>query len=362
MTDLWKPEEQVMFSLRDLYQRYGYTQFKMSKFEPYDLYMRNKEFLVSEGVITFTDTDGTLMALKPDVTLSIVKNYRNAPLQKVCYSENVYRIAGASKSYREIMQTGLECMGEVGTYEISEVILLALRSLQTVTPKFMLDLSHMDILDDILAATDLTNAQAEDARGLIADKNEDALIALCSSLPNSQTETLIRLLRISGTMEEAIPVLEQLTNSPAITDLKQLSAVLSQQGFAQRVCLDFSIISDRHYYNGFVFRGYAEGIPESILSGGQYDLLMKKMGKKAKGIGFAVYLDQLELLHHRSKSYDIDTVLLYTASDDLQQLNTFAQPLSETGVLLLKEKPQNIRYRRLMCIRNGRLEELENHG
>lgn len=76
---------------------------KMSKFESYDLYMQNKEFLVSDGVITFTDTDGTLMALKPDVTLSIVKNYRaHQPLQKVCYNENVYRIGGASKSYREI--------------------------------------------------------------------------------------------------------------------------------------------------------------------------------------------------------------------------------------------------------------------
>lgn len=362
MSDLRKPEEQVMFSLRGLYQRYGYAQFKMSKFEAYDLYMKNKEFLVSEGVITFTDTDGTLMALKPDVTLSIVKNYRSAPLQKVCYSENVYRIAGASRSYREIMQTGLECMGRVGLYEICEVILLALQSLQTITPSFMLDLSHMDILDAVLASTGLSESQMEEAAGLIAEKNEDGLTALCSSLPAEQTERLLNLLRISAPLPQALPMLKALTDAPALAELEQLSAVLSARGLAEKVHLDFSIISDRHYYNGFVFRGYAEGIPESILSGGQYDRLMQKLGKPAKGIGFAVYLDQLELLDRRSKSFDIDTVLLYEAGDDLIALTEAAAGLSEAGVLLLQEAPEQLRYRRLLRRKNGRLEELENNG
>ena len=62
-------QEKVIFSLRGLYRSYGYTQYKMSKFEEYDLYANNKDFLISDRVITFTDTNGKLMALKPDVTL-----------------------------------------------------------------------------------------------------------------------------------------------------------------------------------------------------------------------------------------------------------------------------------------------------
>lgn len=38
------------------------------------LYAANKSFLLGENVPTFTDLDGRLMALKPDVTLSIAKN------------------------------------------------------------------------------------------------------------------------------------------------------------------------------------------------------------------------------------------------------------------------------------------------
>ena len=69
--------EKMTFSLRSLYEQYGYARYKMSKFEEYDLYARNKDFLISDSVITFTDTNGRLMALKPDVTLSIVKNSKD---------------------------------------------------------------------------------------------------------------------------------------------------------------------------------------------------------------------------------------------------------------------------------------------
>ena len=65
-----------------VFESYGYRQFRMSKFEEYDLYVRNKDFLLSDKIITFNDTNGKLMALKPDVTLSIIKNsLRRAPSQ-----------------------------------------------------------------------------------------------------------------------------------------------------------------------------------------------------------------------------------------------------------------------------------------
>ena len=71
-----KSDERAVYELRSLYREYGYTQYKMSKFEEYDLYSENKDFLVSDGVITFNDTNGKLLALKPDVTLSTLKTKR----------------------------------------------------------------------------------------------------------------------------------------------------------------------------------------------------------------------------------------------------------------------------------------------
>ena len=98
--------EQIMYRLRGLYERYGYRRFKMSKFEEYDLYVRNKDFLVSDRMITFTDARGILMALKPDVTLSIIKNTRaeEAGPRKVYYNESVYRSGQGEETFQEIMR------------------------------------------------------------------------------------------------------------------------------------------------------------------------------------------------------------------------------------------------------------------
>ena len=125
-----KPEERAVFALRELYRGYGYLPFKMSKFEEYDLYVRNKDFLVSDRVITFTDMGGKLLALKPDVTLSIIKNGEDRPgeKQKVCYNENVYRVSGSTHHFKEILQTGLECIGDLDSYDICEVVTLAAAS------------------------------------------------------------------------------------------------------------------------------------------------------------------------------------------------------------------------------------------
>ena len=57
MTEIILKEERIAFALRSLYKKYGYLPYKMSKFEEYDLYVSNKEFLMGEDMITFNDTE-----------------------------------------------------------------------------------------------------------------------------------------------------------------------------------------------------------------------------------------------------------------------------------------------------------------
>ena len=113
-----KSEEKAIFALRSLYRKYGYSPYKMSKFEEYEYYIRNKDFLISDRIIAFNDTNGKMLALKPDVTLSIIKNGEDLPgcKQKVCYNENIYRISESTGQYKEIMQAGLECFGDIDLY------------------------------------------------------------------------------------------------------------------------------------------------------------------------------------------------------------------------------------------------------
>ena len=143
-----KYEERIVFALRALYRRFGYIQYKMRKFEAYDLYASNKDFLLSDSILTFTDTNGRLMALKPDVTLSIVRSSRDdgGGVRKVYYNENVYRAAGAAQGFREIMQSGIECIGDVDDACVAETLTLAAESLRTISPDCVLDVSHLDLV------------------------------------------------------------------------------------------------------------------------------------------------------------------------------------------------------------------------
>ena len=75
--NILKTEERIMYTLRSLYHKSGYAPFKMSRFEEYDMYVRNKNFMGGNKIVSFTDLSGRLLALKPDVTLSIIKNYKN---------------------------------------------------------------------------------------------------------------------------------------------------------------------------------------------------------------------------------------------------------------------------------------------
>ena len=110
-----RPQERTALQLRLLYEREGFQKYHMGRFEEYGLYQENRRFLSSEQVITFTDLDGRLLALKPDVTLSIAKNAQVAPggCGRYYYQENVYRPSQESHTFREISQMGLECIGAV---------------------------------------------------------------------------------------------------------------------------------------------------------------------------------------------------------------------------------------------------------
>ena len=138
--------ERLNFSLRELYSQNGYQPYRMSKFEDYDLYSRNMDFLVSDRVITFTDLSGKLKALKPDVTLSIIKNHTDDATRKLYYNENVYRVSKGADGYKEIMQAGVECIGDVDNALVGESLMLAAKSLELIGRNFVLDVSDLDIL------------------------------------------------------------------------------------------------------------------------------------------------------------------------------------------------------------------------
>ena len=298
--------ERRIFALRTLYSRAGYRSYRMRKFEDYDLYSRNKDFLLSDRVITFTDTNGRLKALKPDVTLSIVKNIEDKPscINRLFYDENVYRVSGRTGTYREIMQMGLECIGDAGNGIAAEVIDLAEQSLALLAEgyDYVLKVSDIDMLTLLVDGMSDSGSVKSELLKLVSAKNLHGIESLCAEndIPEEKCRTLTKLLKVYGTPPEVMSEIEEICKgTEAEAEIAELADVLrglypeGGEKDGRRLVLDFSVVGDTNYYNGMAFEGYIDGIPECVLIGGRYDKLMRKKKKKSRAIGFAIYMDTL---------------------------------------------------------------------
>lgn len=355
-----------------LFASYGYSQYKMSKFEEYDLYNKNKGFLVNDSVITFTDTDGKLLALKPDVTLSIVKNADSAMsgVEKLFYNESVYRVSKNTASFKEIMQVGIECFGEVDGYHISEVLLLAAKSLQVFRENFILEVSHIGIITACIRHITAEDSIFKRIWKCVNEKNMHSVYEICrqNGIDESLAKPLESLLALNGAAPEVLPQLEALAKDFALEEeLKALQNALSVfegTAFENKVVLDFSAVGNIHYYNGIIFNGFVEGVPESVLSGGQYDALMRKMKKEGRAIGFAVYLDLLERLDEETQAFDADVMLLYDTAASAAEINTAVNGFqNENKTVFAASKPTGrIKAKEVYRLEKGRLMLVENNA
>lgn len=370
-TDNLKYDEQAVFLLRSLYSKYGYKQYKMRKFEEYDLYVRNKDFLISDSVITFTDTNGKLMALKPDVTLSIVKNTKDSDgsVQKVYYDENVYRVSKGTHSYKEIKQAGLECIGDVDTYCVCEVLSLAVKSLMTISESCVVDVSDLAILFALYDYIGLSYEARKRMTSLISDKNTHEMKRLCEDMSVSAENTALleELISYNGTPDEILPRLKAMAERiGAQAEFSEFESVVSSldEELQSKLRIDFSVVSDINYYNGIVFKGFIDKIPDSVLSGGRYDSLMQCMSRKSKAIGFAVYIDMLERFNVKERKFDYAAVLLYSENDSISTVKDAAQRLiNEYGcVFTAKKLPEKATYGKLFELQNGEVILIENNA
>ena len=353
-------EEKISMQLSELFTGFGYKKFKMSKFEEYDLYIENKSFLKSENIIAFNDPTGKLLALKPDVTLSIAKNtaaVENEP-RKLFYSENVYRVSGNMHEFKEIPQIGLEFIGDVDTYSLCEVIILAKLALKEISDSYVLDISHMGLLIGLLESTGLPYAVREEITAYVGTKNAHEIRRICSENGVSPilTEKIVTLASLYGATDKILPLAEQLvvneTTAAALEELKEICKVLKASGRSENINIDFSVVSDINYYNGITFRGFVENVPGTILSGGRYDNLLTKLGKSSGAVGFAIYMDLLSYLNRDNDRFDVDVLLVYGKETPAEAIIDTVNTLKAEGkrVFASPVKCKNIKYKQLAVI------------
>lgn len=302
-------EEQKSIQLKALFSRHHFQNYRLSAFESYDLYAKSREFATPQSVITFVGAKGQVMALKPDITLSIIKNTGSTEEKKVFYDEDVYRHDFHNEEYVRIHQLGIEHIGRLTHTDEREILELALESLNILGTN-RLHLSHQALVDELLSWF------AEEKRtAVIQAINQKSVHELesyrCVEKLSEQRWQLLKDLLFATTADfDKMHQLFQTTASQKA--LVKLQEYLSY--FDLHNCfVDLSIASLEPYYSGLMFTGYLKDVAKPVLLGGRYDQLLKNQGMNQSGMGFAIYLDEAFLSERQTASLPIENEYLKIA-------------------------------------------------
>lgn len=338
-------EDRVLFQFGKLYEQYGYIKLKMSKFEKYDFYINNKYFFNSSGMITFTDINGDLLALKPDNTFSIAKSLRIGldEVKKIYYHDDVYRLCRKTKLYEKVMQYGVECIGNVDLYNLCEIVGLATESLNRISDNSVLNISHLGVVLSLLRSFDIEEMQQLELFKFIEEKNIRGIETICSIMEISDdiVSQILSLVSAYGPLEVVMPKLRRsIKDSNALKSLDELEYVVRavQKREGTKIIIDMSItMGYMNYYDGIIFKGFVRDISSNVVMGGQYNKLMKCFNRSISAIGFAIYLNAISTKENKRK-YDVDIFVLYSDNDDIAAVYSKVCSLISEGHSVLAGK------------------------
>lgn len=329
-------KEQIAICLEDMFCKFGYTKYNMNRFEEYSFYMENEKFLDDSRVIVFNDPSGKLLALKPDITMSIIKNSlkSTAKNQKIYYNESVFRIPKGDSSYKEIKQIGVEFMGEIDDYQTIEILNLANKALAEISPNYVLCISNMTLILSIFDDLNLSFVTRNQILTYMSQKNLHDLQKFLTENNVPKAELFEKLLTINANIEKGIAELKDVFQNtrymPEIKEITDILAIVKEVLPKDKVQLDFSYVTNTEYYNGLTFVGYIDGLAVPVLTGGRYDKLVSKMGNNDKNaLGFAVDLSELDKFIN-DETIAVETIN-YTDETSVCQLIAKANQLYEEG-------------------------------
>ncbi len=346
--------------LSGLFSRRGFSEVMTPGMEYLDVFLGDHPAVPVESMYKMCDTKGRLLVMRPDSTLPIARlaatrlQHAAAPL-RLYYAQDVYHMnVGLTGRADQEFQAGVELIGASGMKADLEILSLAASALaEVVGDGFRLELGHVGFFEALAGELDCDASTVEELRDLIEGKNYAALSELLDTLPQGDAvQALRRLPHLFGgerVLEDAKAVCRTPQSLEALDTLAMLYTSLCALGLQDHVIFDLGMLHSNEYYTGLIFRGYAEGSGEIVLSGGRYDALLTQFGADSAATGFAINVDVVlrrnrveqvphaECLVHADAGYETEALRLvaqwtkdgkcceYSVADSLEDATRYAQ-------------------------------------
>ncbi|MBQ3573433.1 MAG: ATP phosphoribosyltransferase regulatory subunit [Clostridia bacterium] len=286
----------IEISAREVFAKHGYHMVQPPTFEYYDVY--DAAVTKPENMFKFFDTNGRMLALRPDLTTSVARLAATKPLgdlpYRIAYSGNAFRNdeAFSLARQREFSQVGIELIGDGSETADAEVIAITIEALlEFGLTDFQIDMGQVEYFKGISEQAGLDAIQSDSLREKINDKDFVAIEGMLDelSLDDEIRSIILELPKMFGGIDV---VKEALQNSAigqtargALENLAKVYDILREKGLEKYLAIDLSMVPNLDYYTGIITKGFAKGVAFPICSGGRYDNLTAKFGKSMPATG-----------------------------------------------------------------------------
>jgi ATP phosphoribosyltransferase regulatory subunit len=287
-------------TLLGVFEQWGFARVITPAFEYEDVLALGLGGAGRAAAIRFVEpSSGQIVALRPDITPQIARliatRFRDEPgAVRLSYEGTVVRLERGGRGQRELIQAGVELAGVRGPAGDVEMIALGVAALRAAgLPRPTIDLGHLGLAAEVLAALELPESAVAEARRRIAKRDASGL------------EEILREARGSAAAVRFAALLPELSGSPAVLAtagkraptpgikraLAELGAIVDAveaRGLDARLHVELGEVRGFDYYTGVRFQAFVEGAADAVLAGGRYDDLLARYGRPSPAVGFAI--------------------------------------------------------------------------
>ncbi|WP_446899397.1 ATP phosphoribosyltransferase regulatory subunit [Clostridium sp. LBM24168] len=336
--------------LRQTYIDAGFLEISSPLLEFYDVFNYDKTIFKQEDMYKLFDKQGRMMVLRPDMTTPAVRisatKLKRAPHPlKLCYMENIYRQnENLNGKDIEIAQSGIEILGTESMKADVEIVTTAIRALlKCGLEDFKIELGQIDFFKSIIKEARMDYEKENLLKYYIENKNFTALEnfidengycmdekyrCIFSELPKLFGD--IEILDRAKSMTDNIEAIESIDN------LRKVYMAVCDAGYEKHISVDLGMIQNIDYYTGIIFRGYAQGVGDSILSGGRYDNLASQFGDDECATGLAIDVNNIMKVIGSVDKYRMHKrkILIYYNDGNYKNAYAMAEKLRKEGAVV----------------------------
>jgi histidyl-tRNA synthetase len=319
-------------TVSQVFKYFNYKEIRTPVFEKTELFARGigeETDIVGKEMYTFTDTAGSSMTLKPEMTAAVVRAFIEHSLGKQQSLNKLYYIAPMFRKetpqagrQRQFHQFGAEAIGSSSPLLDAEMIQMVYEILKR------LGLKHLTVKINSLGVPE----SRENYKNLLREYLSDKKDKLSEDSRKRFDKNILRLFDSKVESDQQIlkdaPLLIDHIDDESRKDFDVVKEVLTLSNIPFEV--DPKLVRGLDYYTKTTFEIISGkvGSQNALCGGGRYDLLIEQLGgTPTPGVGFAAGMERILLACENENTLKIEDekIDVYIALVDKNLVNKAAE-------------------------------------